>query len=147
MEKIYKNKPVVDKNGRYSMEQIELDSIKTVITELTEPQLKDLLATIQFQQRVNKLFFDEEDKFEQYEDESNKAWKEYKKIKEAKEVDLKKCERVVAKALEDYCDVNGKSLILEVARRLCRGSKLRDVVSWTFSINEVYEDNYYEWMY
>ena len=147
MEKIYKNKPVVDKNGRYSMEQIELDSIKTVITELTEPQLKDLLAIIQFQQRVNKLFFDEEDKFEQYEDESNKAWKEYKKIKEAKEVDLKKCERVVAKALEDYCDVNGKSLILEVARRLCRGSKLRDVVSWTFSINEVYEDNYYEWMY
>ena len=86
MEKIYKNKPVVDKNGRYSMEQIELDSIKTVITELTEPQLKDLLAIIQFQQRVNKLFFDEEDKFEQYEDESNKAWKEYKKIKEAKEV-------------------------------------------------------------
>ena len=147
MEKIYKNKPVVDKNGRYSMEQIELDSIKTVITELTEPQLKDLLAIIQFQQRVNKLFFDEEDKFEQYEDESNKAWKEYKKIKEAKEVDLKKCERVVAKALEDYCDVNGKSLILEVARRLCRGSRLRDVVSWTFSINEVYEDNYYEWMY
>lgn len=147
MEKIYKNKPVVDKNGRYSMEQIELDSIKTVITELTEPQLKDLLAIIQFQQRVNKLFFDEEDKFEQYEDESNKAWKEYKKIKEAKEVDLKKCERVVAKALEDYCDVNGKSLILEVARRLCRGYELRDVVSWTFSINEVYEDNYYEWMY
>ena len=147
MEKIYKNKPVVDKNGRYSMEQIELDSIRTVITELTEPQLKDLLAIIQFQQRVNKLFFDEEDKFEQYEDESNKAWKEYKKIKEAKEVDLKKCERVVAKALEDYCDVNGKSLILEVARRLCRGSRLRDVVSWTFSINEVYEDNYYEWMY
>lgn len=147
MEKIYKNKPVVDKNGRYSMEQIELDSIKTVITELTEPQLKDLLAIIQFQQRVNKLFFDEEDKFEQYEDESNKAWKEYKKIKEAKEVDLKKCERVVAKALEDYCDVNGKSLILEVARRLCRSCELRDVVSWTFSINEVYEDNYYEWMY
>ena len=147
MEKIYKNKPVVDKNGRYSMEQIELDSIKTVITELTEPQLKDLLAIIQFQQRVNKLFFDEEDKFEQYEDESNKAWKEYKKIKEAKEDDLKKWERVVAKALEDYCDVNGKSLILEVARRLCRGSRLRDVVSWTFSINEVYEDNYYEWMY
>ena len=147
MEKIYKNKPVVDKNGRYSMEQIELDSIKTVITELTEPQLKDLLAIIQFQQRVNKLFFDEEDKFEQYEDESNKAWKEYKKIKEAKEVDLKKCVRVVAKALEDYCDVNGKSLILEVARRLCRSCELRDVVSWTFSINEVYEDNYYEWMY
>ena len=147
MEKIYKNKPVVDKNGRYSMEQIELDSIKTVITELTEPQLKDLLAIIQFQQRVNKLFFDEEDKYEQYEDEANKAWKEYKKIKEPKEVDLKKCERVVAKALEDYCDVNGKSLILEVARRLCRSYRLRDVVSWTFSINEVYEDNYYDWMY
>ena len=147
MEKIYKNKPVIDKNGRYSMEQIELDSIKTVITELTEPQLKDLLAVIQFQQRVNKLFFDEDDKYDQYEDEANKAWKEYKKIKEPKEADLKKCERVVAKALEDYCDINGKSLILEVARRLCKSYRLRDVISWTFSINEVYEDNMYEWMY
>ena len=147
MEKIYKNKPVIDKNGRYSMEQIELDSIKTVITELTEPQLKDLLAVIQFQQRVNKLFFDEDDKYEQYEDEANKAWKEFKKTKEPKESDLKKCERVVANALENYCDINGKSLILEVARRLCKSYRLRDVVSWTFSINEVYEDNMYEWMY
>lgn len=110
MEKIYKNKPVVDKNGRYSMEQIELDSIKTVITELTEPQLKDLLAIIQFQQRVNKLFFDEEDKFEQYEDKSNKAWKEYKKIKEAKEVDLKKCERVCPQKLHI------RDLLVEVAK-------------------------------
>lgn len=73
--------------------------------------------------------------------------KEFLKLKEAKETDLKKCERTVAKALEDYCDVNGKALVLEVARRLCRSYSLRDVVSWTFSINEIYEDNYYDWMY
>ena len=147
MEKVYKNKPVIDKNGRYSLEQVELDSIKTVITELTEPQLKDLLAVIQFQQRVNKLFFDDDDKYDQYDDVATKSWKEYKKVKEPKDTDLKKCERTIAKALEDYCDVNGKSLILEVARRLCRNYGLREVVSWTFSINEVYEDNMYDWMF
>ena len=129
MEKVYKNKPVIDKNGRYSLEQVELDSIKTVITELTEPQLKDLLAVIQFQQRVNKLFFDDDDKYDQYDDVATKSWKEYKKVKEPKDTDLKKCERTIAKALEDYCDVNGKSLILEVARRLCRNYGLREVVS------------------
>ena len=147
MEKVYKNKPVIDKNGRYSLEQVELDSIKTVITELTEHQLKDLLAVIQFQQRVNKLFFDDDDKYDQYDDVATKSWKEYKKIKEPKDTDLKKCERTIAKALEDYCDVNGKSLILEFARRLCRNYGLREVVSWTFSINEVYEDNMYDWMF
>ena len=147
MEKVYKNKPVIDKNGRYSLEQVELNSIKTVITELTEPQLKDLLAVIQFQQRVNKLFFDDDDKYDQYDDVATKSWKEYKKVKEPKDTDLKKCERTIAKALEDYCDVNGKSLILEVARRLCRNYGLREVVSWTFSINEVYEDNMYDWMF
>ena len=129
MEKVYKNKPVIDKNGRYSLEQVELNSIKTVITELTEPQLKDLLAVIQFQQRVNKLFFDDDDKYDQYDDVATKSWKEYKKVKEPKDTDLKKCERTIAKALEDYCDVNGKSLILEGARRLCRNYGLREVVS------------------
>ena len=49
--------------------------------------------------------------------------------------------------LQDYCDVNGKSLVLEVARKLCRNYSLRDIVSWTFSINEVYEDNMYDWMF
>ena len=62
MEKVYKNKPVIDKNGRYSLEQVELDTLKAVITELTPAQLENLLAVIQFQQRVNKLFFDDEDK-------------------------------------------------------------------------------------
>ena len=74
-------------------------------------------------------------------------FKEYLRIKEPKDTDLKKCERAVAKALEDYCDVNGKALVLEIARRLCRSYGLREVVSWTFSINEVYEDNMYEWMF
>ena len=63
MEKVYKNKPVIDKNGRYSLEQVELDTIKTVIVELTKPQLANLLAIIQFQQRINKLFFDDDDKY------------------------------------------------------------------------------------
>ena len=147
MEKVYKNKPVIDKNGRYSLEQVELDTLKAVITELTVGQLQNLLAVIQFQQRVNKLFFDDEDKYDSYQSEADKALKEFLKLKEAKETDLKKCERTVAKALEDYCDVNGKALVLEVARRLCRSYSLRDVVSWTFSINEIYEDNYYDWMY
>ena len=147
MEKVYKNKPVIDKNGRYSLEQVELNTIKTVIVELTKPQLTNLLALIQFLQRINKLFFDDEDKYDSYQTEADKALKEYLKIKEPKDTDLKKCERTVAKALEDYCDVNGKALVLEVARRLCRSYRLRDVVSWTFSINEVYEDSYYEWMY
>ena len=75
------------------------------------------------------------------------AGPEFLKIKEPKEQDLKKAERTVAKALEDYCDVNGKALVLEIARRLCRSYGLREVVSWTFSINEVYEDNMYEWMF
>ena len=147
MEKVYKNKPVIDKNGRYSLEQVELDTIKTVIVELTKPQLTNLLAIIQFQQRINKLFFDDEDKYDSYQTEADKALKEYLRIKEPKDTDLKKCERTVAKALEDYCDVNGKSLVLEIARKLCRNYCLRDIVSWTFSINEVYEDNMYDWMY
>ena len=147
MEKVYKNKPVVDKNGRYSLEQVELDTIKTVITELTKPQLKDLLAIIQFQQRVNNLFFDDDDKYDLYQTAADKALKEYLKIKEPTDADLKKCERIVAKALEDYCDVNGKSLVLEIARKLCRSYGLREVVSWTFSINEVFEDNMYDWMF
>ena len=146
MEKVFKNKPVIDKNGHYSVEQVELDSIKTVIVELTKDQLVNLLAIIEFQQKVSKLFFDESEKFDHFEDESNKALKEYLKIKEPKEQDLRKCERVVAKALEDYCDINGKSLALETARKLCRGNRLRDIVSWTFSINEVYSDNLYDWM-
>ena len=147
MEKVFKNKPVIDKNGRYSLEQVELDTLKAVITELTKPQLENLLAVIQFQQRVNKLFFDDEDKYDSYQSEADKALKEYLKTKEPKDADLKKCERSVAKALEDYCDVNGKALVLEVARRLCRSYRLRDVISWTFSINEIYEDNMYEWMF
>ena len=147
MEKVFKNKPVIDKNGRYSLEQVELDTLKAVITELTKPQLESLLAVVQFQQRVNKLFFDDEDKYDSYQSEADKALKEFLKIKEPKDVDLKKCERTVAKAFEDYCDVNGKALVLEVARRLCRSYGLREVVNWTFSINEVYEDNYYTWMY
>ena len=147
MEKVYKNKPVIDKNGRYSLEQVELNTIKTVIVELTKPQLTNLLALIQFQQRINKLFFDEEEKYDSYQTEADKALKEYLKIKEPTDSDLKKCERAVAKALEDYCDVNGKSLVLEIARKLCRNYCLRDIVSWTFSINEVYEDNMYDWMY
>ena len=147
MEKVFKNKPVIDKNGRYSMEKIELDSIKTVIVELTEDQLINLLAVVDFQQKINKLFFDDSDKYDQFDSETNKALKEYLRIKEPKEQDLRKCERIVAKALEDYCDVNGKSLVLEIARKLCRNYCLRDIVSWTFSINEVYTDNMYDWMF
>ena len=147
MEKVFKNKPVIDKNGRYSMEKIELDSIKTVIVELTEEQLINLLAVVDFQQKINKLFFDDSDKYDQFDSETNKALKEYLRIKEPKEQDLRKCERIVAKALEDYCDVNGKSLVLEIARKLCRNYCLRDIVSWTFSINEVYTDNMYDWMF
>ena len=147
MEKVFKNKPVIDKNGRYSLEQVELDSIKTVITELTTPQLENLLAIVQFQQKVHKLFFDDDIKYDSYQNEVDKALKEYLKIKEPKDTDLKKCERIVAKALEDYCDINGKALVLEIARRMCRNFSLRDIVSWTFSINEVYEDNMYEWMF
>ena len=147
MEKVYKNKPIVDKNGRFSLEQVELDTIKAVITELEGAHLGYLVAIIQFQQRINKMFFDDEDKYDSYQSEVDKALKELHKIKDPKEADLKKCERAVAKALEDYCDVNGKSLVLEIARKLCRNHRLRDIVSWTFSINEVYEDNYYDWMY
>ena len=73
--------------------------------------------------------------------------KEFLKIKDPKDADLKKCERTIAKVLEDYCDINGKSLVLEIARKLCKNNSLRDIVSWTFSINEVYEDNMYDWMY
>lgn len=147
MEKVYKNKAVVDKNGRFSLEKVELDTIKAVITELEGAHLGYLVAIIQFQQRINKLFFDDEEKYEAYQNEADKALKELSKIKEPKESDLKKCERTIAKALEDYCDLNGKSLVLEVARKLCRNYSLRDIVSWTFSINEVYEDNMYDWMF
>lgn len=147
MEKVYKNKPVIDKNGKYSLERIELDSIKTVIAELTVEQLGHLLAVIQFQQRINKLFFDDESKYDSYHDETDKAFKDYLKIKEPKDQDLLKVERIVVKAIEDYCDINGKSLVLEIARKLCRNYSLRDIVSWTFSINEVFTDGMYEWMY
>lgn len=147
MEKVYKNKPVVDKNGRFTMEKVELDTIKAVITELEGAHLGYLLAIIQFQQRINKMFFDDEDKYEAYQSEADKALKEFLKIKDPKDADLKKCERTIAKVLEDYCDINGKSLVLEIARKLCKNNSLRDIVSWTFSINEVYEDNMYDWMY
>ena len=147
MEKVYKNKPVIDKNGRFGLEQVELDSIKSVLVELSNEQVGYLLAIVQFQQRVNKLFFDDEDKYESYQDEVDRALKEYLKIKEPKDGDTKKMERTIAKALEDYCDVNGKSLVLEIARKLCRNYSLRDIVSWTFSINEVYTDEMYGWMF
>ena len=147
MEKVYKNKPYIDKNGRYALEQVELDTIKSVLVELSKEDVCNLIALIQFQQRVNKLFFDDDDKYNQFQSEVDKALKEYLKIKEPKEQDLKKMERAVAKSLEDYCDVNGKSLALEIARKLCRNHRLRDIVSWTFSINEVYEDNMYDWMF
>ena len=147
MEKVYKNKPVVDKNGHYSLEKVELDSIKTVLVELEGNQLGQLIALIQFQQRINNLFFDDNDKYEAYQKEADSALKELNKIKDAKDADLRKCERTIAKALEDYCDVNGKSLVLEIARKLCRNYSFRDIVSWTFSINEVYTDGMYDWMY
>lgn len=146
MEKVYKNKPVIDKNGHYSLEKVELDSIKTVLVELEGDQLGRLIALIQFQQRINNLFFDDSEKYETYQDEVDKALKELHKIKEPKEQDLRKCERSIAKSLEDYCDVNGKSLVLEIARKLCRNYNFRDIVSWTFSINEVYTDGLYDWM-
>ena len=60
MEKIYKNKTVIGKDGRYSVERVELDTIKAVIVELDERQLKNLLEIIQFQQEVSKLFFEDE---------------------------------------------------------------------------------------
>ena len=69
------------------------------------------MTIIQFQQRVNKLFFDDDDKYDSYQTVADKALKEYLKIKDSTDADLKKCERIVAKALEDYCDVNGKSLM------------------------------------
>ncbi len=147
MEKVYKTTPVVDKNGMYSVEQVELDSIKAVLAELTNTQVGNLLAIVQFQQSVNQLFFDDDDKYELYQDEVDKALKDYLKIKEPKDSDLKKMERTIAKAFEDYCDVNGKSLVLEIARKLCKNYSLRDVVSWTFSINDVYTDGMYDWMY
>lgn len=105
------------------------------------------MTIIQFQQRVNKLFFDDDDKYDSYQTVADKALKEYLKIKDSTDADLKKCERIVAKALEDYCDVNGKSLVWEIARKLCRSYCLREIVSWTFSINEVFEDNMYNWMF
>ena len=80
MEKVYKNKAVVDKNGRFTMEKVELDTIKTVITELEGAHLGYLLAIIQFQQRINKMFFDDEDKYEAYQSEADKALKEFLKI-------------------------------------------------------------------
>ena len=147
MEKVFKNKAVVDKNGRFSLEKVELDTIKAVITELEGAHLAQLISLIEFQQRINKMFFDDEEKYEAYQNEVDKAFKEFSKIEDAKDSDLKKCERAVAKALEDYCDINGKSLVLEIARKLCKNNSLRDIVSWTFSINEVYEDNIYDWMY
>ena len=106
MEKVYKNKPVIDKNGRYSLEQVELNSIKTVITELTQQQLGNLLAIIQFQQRVNKLFFDDEDKYDSYQSEADKALKEYLKIKQPNSLKvctlLDKKERRVCDMEADY---------------------------------------------
>ena len=105
MEKVYKNKAVVDKNGRFTMEKVELDTIKTVITELEGAHLGYLLAIIQFQQRINKMFFDDEDKYEAYQSEADKALKEFLKIKDPKDADLKKCERTTAKVLEDLKQV------------------------------------------
>ena len=89
MEKVYKNKAVVDKNGRFSLEKVELDTIKAVITELEGAHLGYLVAIIQFQQRINKLFFDDEEKYEAYQNEADKALKELSKIKEPKDSELK----------------------------------------------------------
>lgn len=147
MEKIYKNKTVIGKDGRYRIERVELDTIKAVIVELDERQLKNLLEIIQFQQRVSKLFFEDEEKYEAYQSEADKALKEYQKVKGPTKADLVKCERAIVKAMEDNCGVNGRALILEVARRVCQNVRMRDIVSWTFSINDVFEDNMYDWMY
>jgi hypothetical protein len=88
-----------------------------------------LMSLVEFQQRISNLFFDDNDKYEAYQDEVDKALKELHKIKDPTDQDLKKCERIIAKALEDNCDVNGKSLVLEIARKICKRINIRDIVS------------------
>ena len=128
MNKEILRNPVPSGNGEYKFEEVELNSITAVVTQLTAEKLGYLLAIVQFQQRISKLFFDDEEKYEKFFDESEKALKEYLKIKEPSDSDLKKSERIVAKLLEQYCDMNGKSLVYEVAKRLCKNYQLKSIV-------------------
>ena len=147
MEKDIIISPAITSDGKYTTKEIELNNIVTVITQLTYEQFGHLLAIIQFQQRVSKLFFDDEKKFEKYSSESDKAVGEYLKIKEPTENDLKKCEKLIGRLLEEHCDMNGKSLVFEVAKRLCKNYQVKDVVAWTFTAYSIFENDIYDWMY
>ena len=57
MNKEILRNPVPSGNGEYKVEEIELNNITTVVTQLTSQRLGYLLAIVQFQQRVSKLFF------------------------------------------------------------------------------------------
>lgn len=127
-----------------------IDTITKGVLELDEGMLTGFLALIQFHQRVNKLFFDDED-FLEYLNEVDKACGAILKIKEENvtDEDRVKLKKTIGKAVEKYGSFKGKPIIMEIAIKLRKHLSIRDISNWIFSVNDLYSNTYdmYDWMY
>ena len=127
-----------------------VDTITKSLLELDEVMLGYFLAIIQFHQRVNKLFFGEED-YEEYNKEVENALKAFIKIKDDKlsKEDSDRVKKTIGKAIEKYGSIKGKPIVMEVAIKLAKRFSVKDISNWVFSINDLYSNTYemYDWMY
>lgn len=105
-----------------------IDTITKSVLELDEGMLANFLALIQFHQRVNKLFFSDDD-FLEYAKEVDKACGAILKIKEENITndDRVKVKKTIGKAIERYGSMKGKPLIMEIATKLRRHYQVKDV--------------------
>ena len=106
----------------------QVDTVFKSILELTDCGLFDYLAIIEFHQRTNKVFFEEEN-FKKYKSEVDEALNTFNKIKEGsrKESDFVDLKRVVSKAMEKYSSLKGKPIAMEVAIKLRHNSNVRQI--------------------
>ena len=125
------------------------DSIEESIKKLNEETLAYFLALIQFHQRINKMFFSEENytKFDKELDETINAFLKIKKENRTKS-DLETVLKALTKAIDKYGSLKGKSILPEVAIKLFSYVTVRDVSNWIFQLNELYNNSYeiYDWM-
>ena len=127
-----------------------IDTITKGVLELDDDMLSDFLALIQFHQRVNELFFTEND-YEEYLKEVDKACSLVLKIKKENvtDEDRIKLKKSVGKAIEKYGSLKGKPIIMEVALKLRNHYLVKDVSKWLFDVTSLYSNSYdmYDWMY
>lgn len=127
-----------------------IDTITKSVLELDETMLGYFLALIQFHQRVNKIFFGDEE-YEEFDKEVDKALNEFLKIKKELRTndDFVKVKKLISKSVEKYGSIKGKPIIMEIAIKLTKHYQVKDISTWVFEINRLYDGAYemYDWMY